>query len=220
MGVAAHLVRTHVLHRRRDEPSPEAVVELGKARIGDDERPERAGGGDDDGTVRADALESHLEGELADRVAEALEPRTDVVRRRHARGGRERRAEAGADLAEPGPRDGLGQQADELGVATLRKLDRGRLRRRRVHLRRPPRTRPTAPCRALEVGGEQAGSAQALESSTRDVPMDTCRRGDLADARRATTTADVEKCLPQPGIADGAQRVHLLHCSIVPPDGF
>jgi len=50
--------------------------------------------------------------------------------------------------------------------------------------------------------------------------MDACRRGDIPDARRATTTPDVEKCVPQPGIADGAQRVHVHHCSIVPPDGF
>ena len=151
MRLAADVLDADVLDRGGDEAAPEGVVDLGNGRVGDDQGPERTCRRDDLGASVLDACEAGREAEHAHRVAQALEPGARIPGRLDARCGGEVGAEAEADLPEPARRDGVDQKPDQLRVAPLRKLDRGRLRRGRVHLGRPPGAGPGAARRSLEA---------------------------------------------------------------------
>ena len=81
-------------------------------------------------------------------------------------------ADARQNLPAVGGGDGVDETAEQAVVVPLRKLERGRLRRDAVDLRRPARARAGTAAAPLETDSQEAGPGEPVEPAARDRAMD------------------------------------------------
>jgi hypothetical protein len=210
--VAADLVDPGACECSYDKRCPHAPVEFSEPRLGADERAERAGRGRDHRAVAAYLGYGCLVAEAAERSADTFERGSQPLSRTKSRLAGEFLTEGGADLAQAHVASSFGQgidnQADQLLVAALWKLERGELRRDSIRLGRPSGAGAGVSRPPLERANQQARVREPLESAAGDVAVNPLGGGDVICRHGQRLPARVEQRLAQPLIANRVEPMH------------
>lgn len=206
-----------------DETCPHAPVDPGGIRPRDDKRPQRAGRALQDRRVALERLHGDLKAEGSERIAHALEARTNAAGRLQAGCGTDAASEVLAHLSEralPGPGGNLpDQEADQLRQPPVGELDPFQLRGNAVDVGRTSGSRSAPPAATLRRHREESSFHEPIEAAPCDVAVDTEHQCDVVRGKRIALAASVEKDPAKLRIAGRCQAIERHSRKRYPPAG-
>jgi hypothetical protein len=176
---------------------PHASIDSTGIRVLHDQGPQRARRRHQDRGLTRERLQRSLKAERSEPITHTLETSTHVSRRPQTCCRGEAASKVHAGFAERLFSAASGklpdQEGDQVGEASLGKLDRFEFRRYEVDLGRTPSSRSAPGAATPERNGEESGFRQSIEAATRDVSMNAERGGRLVRNKPVASAARVEK---------------------------
>src|SRR5919204_863328 len=193
----------------RDQPLPQAVIELTPACARPHERPQWTGRRRDEPFLVTGVDDGRLKTGAAKGRARVCKCGRKCFTGPHS--AREPPAVRSADLAQPArARERVDEQREQVFVAPPGQFERRQLRSRGVRLRRTAGAGAGTSRAAFELGDEEARPRQPFESATRHVAMDSLSGRELVRRHGLRAAANEEQRLAQSWIEKPVECPHGL----------